>query len=114
MNWRIYYGDGSTYDGEPFAAPSLNVQAIAQLDDEVGRHVIAGFDFYWYEPSEDKWWGGEAFGLWDYLSRPGVRKVIFARTLLNEDYRAVFKRACEDPDFPVKSAMRTDEGKWLA
>lgn len=111
--WRVYYGDGTTWDGDPFDAPGLNVQAVVQADAEVGRHVVTGFDFYWWEASHDRWWGGDLFGLWDYLSREGPRKVIFARTMMNAEYRAVFDRAVADPDFAPKSAVLRDERRWV-
>jgi hypothetical protein len=82
MKWRIYYGDGSLYsdgDGSPFDAPGRDVQAIAVEDAQVGRTIHSRRDFYWW--SSIGWWGGDLFGLYDYLLTPGPRKVIFGRSL---------------------------------
>lgn len=47
MKFRIYYEDHSTFDGDPFDAPALNVTCIVQPDPDVGRHVLQGRDCYW-------------------------------------------------------------------
>lgn len=111
MNWRVYFGDGSTVaDVDPWTVPGLDVQAIVQADEDVGRYVLHGHDFYWWEPEEGQWFGGDHFGLWDYLARPGPRKVVFARSLSNVAYKAILSRALSDPGFPVKSARLVGEG----
>lgn len=110
--WRVFYGDGSTVDdrADPFEVPGVDVQAIVQADDDVGRFVLHGHDFHWWEPDCQQWFGGDHFGLWDYLSRPGPRKVVFARSLPNTAYKAILARALADPDFAPKSASRPREG----
>jgi hypothetical protein len=115
MRWRVYYGDGSTFsdeDGTIEMTPALNVQAIVQSDPDphgTGRHVIHGggqrpnrvpIDYYWWDPGRGMWVGGDLFGLWDYLTRPGWRKVLFGRTIPDQDYQAIIVRAGDDPDFP--------------
>ena len=110
MIWRVFYGDDATYsneDGSPFDAPALNVQCIVHSDPEVGRTIRAKCDFYWLVG--DSWHGGDIFGLWDYLTRPGAKKVIFGRSLAPDEYDAVLKAALTDPDFPPKSARREGE-----
>lgn len=71
--------------------------------------MLSGFDYYW--PLSGEWWGGDLFGLFQYLIEPGWSKVLFGQTIGNREFRAVLKRACEDPDFPVKSGWRRDERK---
>ena len=109
--WRIYYGDGSTLDGvDPFSVPGLDVQAIVQADPDVGRYVLHHCDFYWWVLEDQQWHQGDHFGLWDYLQRPGPKKVVFGRSLDNLAYKAILARAQSDPGFPVKSASRPGEG----
>ena len=113
--WRIYYGDGATFsdaDGPPSDAPALDVQAIVFRDEtpgaaNVGRFVLQGFDFYWHD--EGEWFGGELFGLFDYLQRPGAKAVKFGRTRPNRAFADVLERAVSDPDFPAKSASSRRE-----
>lgn len=107
--FRIYYGDGSTYDGAVEHAPALNVQAIVQEDPHphgTGRYVIHGggqrpnrvpLDYYWWDDA--MWVGGDLFGLFDYLQRPGWKKVLFGRTLPDAAYQAIITAAGDDPDF---------------
>lgn len=110
LSWRIYYSDDSTFDssqGEPHESPPLGVQAIVQPDPDMGRVIEWGKDYYWWVG--DRWDGGDLFGLFDYLSQPGVKVVRFGRSMSNAAFRAVYARAVADQDFPHKSAMRSDE-----
>lgn len=106
--WRIWYDDGTTFtddDGSPFEAPPLGVVCITQrTDDEhhsTGHELVHLFDYYWFDPEGhlSPWWGGEAFGLWDYLMRPGERKVVFGRTLDSPHYQGIIGKAMAFPEF---------------
>lgn len=102
--WRIYYGDGSTFssgDGPPQEAPALNVQAIVRVDTDpngVGRYVLQGFDYYWLTEC-DGWYGGDLFGLFDYLAGPGWKRVLFGRSIPGPEFRAAVSAAAHDPEF---------------
>lgn len=85
LEWRIYYGDDSTFtnlDGSPWDAPAVGVVAITVADPSVGRWVARASDYYVYDPAQftPAWEGVDTFGLWDYLTQPGPRKVLFGRT----------------------------------
>lgn len=104
MIWKIYYSDGTTYsdlDGPPEQAPALDVQVIVQLDDTGGRYNQMGSDYYIWR--EDRWWGVDIFGLFDWLIHNSSVK--FGRTVDNEKYRMMFQMAENDPDFPVRSGF---------
>ena len=105
VNWKIYYGDGSTYsdqDGSPEEAQKVNCLAIVQTNDVTGHSVEHTTDYYcWFSPY---WRGCDIFGLWDYLSQPGVKVVLFGRWVSNEDYKKILQRALKDPDIPKRSA----------
>jgi hypothetical protein len=107
--WKVYYGDGSMFsdeDGPLAEVPTLNVQAIVQRDtadlvNNVGRRILTQRDFYWWSDQENEWFGGgDLFGLFDYLQRPGLKKVLFGRTVSYGDFAAAQQRALNDPDFP--------------
>ncbi len=104
-DWRIYYGDGETYDGDPESAPAMNVQAIVQTNDEVGREILSKYDFYIFR--DDKWMGVDWFGLVDQLMDLGILKT--GRTMRREEFTEVYRRAKDDPDFPTKSARLPEE-----
>lgn len=108
--WRIYYGDGSTVDDSTPVAdvPGVDVQLIVQADPNVGWAMLHGRDFYiWFEG--DYWQGVEQFGLFDYLARPGVKKVIFGRWLTRDEFQALYVRAKADRDFARKSGFLRSE-----
>lgn len=115
MRWRVYYSDGATFsedDGEPEEAPARGVVAIACWDREHGRQVIAEFDFYWWSGDPDCcWYGGDVFGLWDHLSGPGWKRVLFGRSVPTARFREVMGRATSDPGLPVKTGRRRFAGR---
>jgi hypothetical protein len=109
MRWKVYYGDGSTFsdkDGPPSQAPTLNVQIIIVRDDDpnsqLGRYPVHRFDYYWWDDPE--WFGGDLFGLFDYLSRPGDKRVLFGRTISNADHQAIVDAALADTDLIRRSS----------
>jgi hypothetical protein len=108
ITWRIYYSDREVDNtqADPYEVPGLDVQAIVQSDPDVGRYVLHHMDYYWWVPADQQWHQGDHFGLWDYLQRPGAKKVIFGRSLDNIAYKKVLTRAVHDPDFvPMSSEM---------
>jgi len=110
--WKIYYGSGVTYgptSGPLEDAPALNVQAIAVADPTLGRFIWSQRDFYWWDAGQ--WFGGDIFGLWDYLARPGWRKVLFGRSLVRAEFERVMHQALADPDLPAKSAWDEREAR---
>lgn len=102
--WRIYYGDRTTYDnitGAVYVAPTRNVQAVASrgnhTNSERGHSLLHKHDFYWFDQGE--MYGGDIFGLTDYLMEPGPKKVFFGRSIPSEEFRAIVTFAMNDPDF---------------
>ena len=111
MKWKIYYGDGSTYTSEygtPQVAPSRDVQVIVQDHPRVGVELVSSADYYVWMVNDDyaRWWGVDIFGLFDYLVEAGWKRVLFGRTLLQEEYNEIVKEASED-----KSGWTTLERK---
>lgn len=110
--WKVWYADGTTYtaaDGGPAGAPARGVQAVTYPSDRVGVRVLTGHDYYWWDDEQAAWLGGDSFGLWDYLARPGWKRVLFGRTLPDDEYRALMAQVRADPDLPDKSAHHPDE-----
>jgi len=112
IRWKIYYGDGSIYiPGDPFSAPSRNVQAIINHDADHEWALVNNFDYYWYDEDRDKWNGGDLFGLYDYLLQSGHKKVVFGRTLDDIHYQDILIKIMNDPDIPKKTGFRPGEIK---
>jgi len=112
LSWRIYYDDGSTFDssqGEPEDAPSFGVVFIPQPDEQVGRMVMQGWDWYYFNKS-GQWWGCDIYGLLDrLLHNLPTRALKQGRTMGNDAYQKLRSVATNDPDFPIKSATRKGE-----
>ena len=99
ITYRIFYADGSTYssaDGPVEDAPGLGVVVVLIQPDEGESFVIVGHDFYCWHADQGRWWGADQAGLWDYLQRPGWRKVILGRTVSNGDYGRIHAQAMRD------------------
>lgn len=99
VRWRIYYADGSTYGGngeDPFLAPTVGVQVLAVEDDraERGFTLTHGKDAYYWDSKADWWNGCDTPGMWDYLiGFKGPKHLIFGRTVRNDDFWTIVKRA---------------------
>jgi len=111
FNWKIYYGDGTTYDGDqdPYLAPTTNAQIAVIADPNHGWTMQAYEGFYWYEPDMDAWIAGDSFGYNDYMLRDGPKKVIFGRTIDTAEFTRIMSVAINDPAIPVKSGWYPNE-----
>ena len=128
IKWRIYYGDGSVYDdsyGKPQFAPKVNVQCVvvnheasraydAELDVlDVGRLVLHDWEYYIHHKTMG--WIGlkNTVDLLDHVLHDvaNIDVVLKARTLATDEFRKIYKRAWNDPDFPPKSAIEKREAE---
>lgn len=115
MDFKIYYGDESVFVGNidqiKKNAPRLNVQAIAWADPDksaygVGRCVLHTADYYLYTYEQERFIKivGET-DLVDHILHGGETIVFKGRTIRDEIYRSIVKRATEDLGLPPKSAV---------
>lgn len=113
VEWRIYYGDESTFDstqGDPEDAPSHGVVCIVMNDPDVGRLILKSWDWYYFKRSDEKgdwgWYGADIYGMLDwFMSEPRICSSLkMGRTFANPRYQAVCNAALEDTDFQLKSA----------
>lgn len=108
--WKVYYSDGSTYsdlDGGPEQAPKTGVAILLQENPVVGHKIEYGLDFYCFWGTH--WRASDNFGLWDYLSQPGYKVVLFGRWVNNDEFKSLVDKANNDPDIPKKSAWLRGE-----
>lgn len=91
---RIYYGDGTTWEGDVNTlptAPSINVIAVLIPQ----WSLWFGKDWYWYRQGE--WFGGDLFGLLDHLLYKRAETLVFAgRTIPDDDYKQIITQAIKD------------------
>ena len=99
----------SKYPGPVFNAPGWGVIAIVQTDVDVGREILSGYDYYIFE--NDKWIGINADGLDDQLLTVGIgrKNIKKGRTMQRSDFKSIYAKAMDDPDFPPKSARLPGE-----
>ena len=105
---RIYYGDGSVYEGPPEDAPTQNVQAIAWNDPErgaadLGRVVLSQWDLYIY--SDIGWHGTNKYAdLVRHVQRGTVKAVLEGQWIDRNTWLEIEKRARTDSGLRPKSA----------
>lgn len=116
MRWRIYYGDGSTYEGETLedalAAPTTNAVILKQEchapDIWRGYTLRHTFSFLVWENiirsgdgvelPEGRWGSkNDIFGLMDYFTyRKGPMKIVVGREIHDETFQALMKLTSQD------------------
>lgn len=105
--WRVYYSDGSTYNGDPENAPGVGIVVIVQDDPDVGRMLMCKWDYYcWHD---GQWWGHDLIGTVDCLAQPGFNRVLVGRTVSQDLWKKIHAAAANDPDFQPKSALARPE-----
>jgi len=111
MDCKIYYGDGSTFEGPPRDAPPINVQCIALADGSasnynVGRLILHSWDFYLY--GKGRWYGINGYtDLVDHLLFEEVEKVLKGRVIPNSEYQKILSLANNDLKLPRKSGRNS-------
>ncbi len=115
MKWRLYYGDGSTYDGETaedaYAAPTMNVVILKQEDKTPdnwrGFTIRHGAVFLCWQHItlsdgtilDEMCWSGkdDLIGLTDYWSyHKGAQKVLPGRNIYDQTYKELCKIAVSE------------------
>lgn len=115
LEFRIYYGDGSTYEGNPEDAPSRNVQCIAWPDKKagsgnLGRYVVHSWDFYIFSDTVGGWHvTNHIHDLLDHLSGGvgpgGVRRVLTGRWISTDAFKEIYERAMAEGNWKPKNAL---------
>jgi hypothetical protein len=105
MRWAIYYANGDRVtdsDQKPEDVPTRGVIAIGQAHDRAGRIILSKHDYYWWT-DHDQWFGGDIFGLWDYLCTPGWKRVLFGRSVTDGTFETIMTQATDDDYLPPKA-----------
>ena len=80
LKWRIYYGDGSTWESLDGKPPIRDVQVIVQSHPDVGWHTMCKYDYYvWWN---ERWQGVDEIGLYDLLDELGLLKAVISTTYI--------------------------------
>lgn len=95
--FRIYYDDGSTYEGDPYLAPppGVIIIAIEAPDERRGFILTKGKDSYYYR--DGRWYGCDEGGFWDYMMiHIGPKAVVFGRTIRDDKYWKIIEKASKE------------------
>lgn len=95
--YRIYYGDGSTHEGDPYLAPGHNCQVIGIYGGPEPK-LVRGKDFYVWLHDQETWIGVDLTGLttW-YFNKAGPQKTLCGATMPDSDeYWDLCKRALRE------------------
>lgn len=88
MTFRIYYGDGTTYSGDPFEACPHNVICLSVP----GKVWHSRDAYYWHK--DMGFVPCDVPGMWDYLlNYVGPKQILFGRNVRDEDYWRIVARA---------------------
>lgn len=109
MQFKVYYDNGATYTGDPFLAPALRVLVIVEENQEHGRKLVSGGDYYVWE--KEHWYAVDYPGMIQYLVSPGPRRVLLGIMVEGNLWNATMKEARNDPDFPSQTAYHVYENK---
>lgn len=102
LDWRIYYCiPGETIDSSqsaPELVPKTDVAYILQRHPETGEvRDWHGTDYYVWEWGG--WWGRTESGLYQYMTRPGSKIVLYGYHTRGDWWNEVAIAAQNDPDF---------------
>lgn len=113
MKWRIYYADGSTFEGsDPSAIPSgkrFQVQIIVQHDADHGRQLVHFADYYLWHSDLGRWMGvaGDMSAMMAITLQPEEITCVLWGSMMDPYAWAEIQRAANtDPGFPEKTARR--------
>jgi hypothetical protein len=90
--WAVFYADGTidaSGTSSPEAVPKTGVIAIAHNTSD-GKRIQRGRDYYWWtDDSNYGWYGGDIFGLWEQLVKPGKHIVLFGRSVQDSNFTRI-------------------------
>jgi hypothetical protein len=108
MEWKVYYYDGTTYVGPLEEVPIYNVLVIGQSDPQHGRKLVMGGDYYIFDDVTG-WVSCDSVTVWQYMARPGLKKVLLGVMADEERWQETVKRARQDTLFPEQTALHLFE-----
>lgn len=91
--WRIFYDDGSEYEGSLDGVEPFGVICIVQTKQDGRNHIIHQKDYYAFNGSH--WLSLDMMGIIDYLvHKPEtIKKLIVGRTIDTKSFWDIFERA---------------------
>lgn len=106
VEWKIYYGDGSTFsseDGGAELAPCARVICVAFYDEDGLRRICHRADYYIWDGT--RWYSADINGFMQYMLETGNKVVKFGREIGDLKYREVMDFALNH-DLPLSKALQ--------
>ena len=107
MQWRIYYADGSSFEGsDPHDIPAgkrFEVQIVVQPDKDHGRELVHFADFYLWRSDLERWVGvaGDMSAMMAITRHPEeITCVLWGSMMDPYDWADIQARAQHDPGLP--------------
>ena len=117
MKWRVYYADGSTFDGEgdgsivPFGQ-RFEVQIIVQSDKDHGRELVHFADYYLWRSDKSRWVGvaGDMSAMVALTKHTKeITCLMWGSQMDPYEWAEVQRQANTDPGFPRKTGQRVHD-----
>ncbi len=113
IDFRVYYADGSTYDGYHNAVentPIFEVLLIVERNANHGRKLVKGGDYYIYYQN-GTWHAVDFVGMLQYMRRPYMEKrfLVGVMSYDEDSWNDTVRKARSDPDFPPQTALSAYE-----
>lgn len=110
MAWKMYLGDGSTFDstqGGPRDAPGENVVCIMQSSTYLGRQILYRWPCYWWDGAQ--WRQGTFAGVFDRLLA-GLPVISYCEGVILDavSTRTIWEAAFDDTALGVDSKTARD------
>lgn len=115
MKWRIYYADGSTFDGE--GTPNIplekrfQVQVILQPDHDHHHQALRFADYYYWRSDKKRWHGveGTVGGMMAYtIDAELIPCFLWGSYVDPATWQEIERRALCDSEFPVTGTRKHD------
>ncbi len=112
MNWRIYYADGSVFDGKDGVVPiarRFQVQIVVQLDRDNGRQLVHFADYYLWRSDLGRWIGvaGELSAMMALTQHTEEITCLLWGSMMDDvSWAKIQARASSDPGFPEMQGKR--------
>lgn len=91
----IYYGDQTTYKGDPFLVVPHNVVCVAVATTEGFKVWHSRDAYYWHK--ESGWQPCDDWGMRDYLlNYVGAKSVLFGRNVRDDVFWKIVERATKE------------------
>ena len=115
MDWQIYYSDGSVISSDEATPYNLiqrvDVQVIIQEHPDKGWIGLSGYDYFMWDDRGGgfKWFRGDLFGLYHYLTTPGKKAVLLGTWVDDEVYNGIMEQVQKDRIFLNKTGKAKRE-----